>query len=340
MDSIVHVKNLAGWRVRARRRTWRRSVAVWLPHDTLHRIEGHWSVVVSKTGAGAPAACLRTRGDAAGGDSSAAGLGLEGAAADLERGHRRSSVGAGLRRSLARRFSLRAEHSGLRRERERQAERAGVAGMRAAKGAVVIPIHSIGTHVVPQWLAKCWDPLHGERLLIRIAQRDLPNRLKNASYLQIVDALEPAYLVGDGPLRKKQEVGLVAFLRSASWLYLIAWSFNLSVLLVGVLIFLYSILIVFQDDDADTNFIGAFVSTCVFGIALTIICTEILAAALCAALPFRSKWTYMPARLLFMGLAFALSMNGLTQLGFNYDGDGVQLQELDAGTVGSNATSG
>jgi hypothetical protein len=33
-------------------------------------------------------------------------------------------------------------------------------------------------------------------------------------------------------------------------------------------------------------------------------------------------------------------MNGLTQLGFNYDGDGVQLQELDAGTVGSNATSG
>ena len=162
-------------------------------------------------------------------------------------------------------------------------------------------------------------PRHGERLVIQVLQKDLPKALRNARIEQVLAALEPHNLVGDGPLRRgaQHNLGLLSTCRQAPWVKIAAWSFNLAALLFGCFIFLFSLHIVFQAPGADASFIGAFVSACLMGILLTVICTEGLTAALVAALPYSSRRTYMPARFLCMAIVMTASVSGWTRLGID-----------------------
>ena len=73
----------------------------------------------------------------------------------------------------------------------------------------------------------------------------------------------------------------------------------------------------------DAAFIGAFLANCFVGILLAILFTELATAMLVAALPYSSRKTYWPARILFMGLVALSSMLGWSKLGIVYTGDGV-----------------
>lgn len=60
------------------------------------------------------------------------------------------------------------------------------------------------------------------------------------------------------------------------------------------------------------------------GISLTILLTEMLTAAMVAALPFPSRKTYIYVRVLFMGIGGLSSALGWNKLGIVYTGDGLR----------------
>ena len=171
-----------------------------------------------------------------------------------------------------------------------------------------------------------WDPCYGELLVVHLQQRDLPKELQGLPKEGVLRALEADNLVGDGPLMQRRDLGLLQKIRSAPWAWLFAWTFNLLALLAGVFVFLYSVLVVFQHEDADASFIGGFIASYFFDVFRTIFLQEMLAAMVVAALPYSSKWTYWPCRIVIgSGLGYLPSLFGWERLGFDYIGDGVSV---------------
>ena len=256
----------------ARRRTWRRPLAAWVPYDALHRIDGHWALVLRGTAMGKYQAD-ETKESSGNAPTEARrfprpSLPVVGSNDSLESDSGRSpsdqlaSDSKGLRKTRATRG---ASTASLRHSLRRVSgafrgspstlelgadQKDGKAGRDAAKGSVVVPVVSLGVHAWPNWVVTRWMPDLSNRLVVQVARRDLPRALQNATMEECIETLGPANLVGDGPLRRRDELWLLATLRQASWLMLAAWSFNLTALFVGAFFFLYSILIVFQDPDA------------------------------------------------------------------------------------------
>lgn len=287
-------------------------IAVWVPYDALHRVNGHWAVVVCK----APALDRITSSSSAEPDTPArASDGRHPEPSAPARGSvRRSSIDA-LLGSVAR---LLPAHSSSGKVGE-DASPARRASKSSVKGSTVVPVHSIGVHALPKWVMRRWDPCYGEMLVVHLQQRDLPKELQGLPKEGVLRALEADNLVGDGPLMQRRDLGLLQKIRSAPWAWLFAWTFNLLALLAGVFVFLYSVLVVFQHEDADASFIGGFIASYCFDVFRTIFLQEMLAAMVVAALPYSSKWTYWPCRIVIgSGLGYLPSLFGWERLGFDY----------------------